>query len=77
MPTKHPKTAMAIKRIALACILIFGPALAHSDSTGEVLRAAPEQFDFGTIPEGEPASTTAIIENVSGNPIEITNVRTS
>ena len=68
---------MAIKGLALACILIFGSSLAYGGETGEVLKASPEQFDFGTIPEGDPAVTTAIIENISGSPIEITNVRTS
>ncbi len=77
MLMKHSKTTMAIKGIAWAGILIFGCVLAYADSTGEVLKASPEQYDFGTIPEGDPAVTTAIIENVSGNPVEITNVRTS
>lgn len=77
MLMKHSKTTAAIKGIAWACILIFWSALAYGGDTGDVLKAAPEQFDFGTIPEGDPAVTKAIIENISGNPIEITNVRTS
>ena len=68
---------MAVSGIACACILVFGSALACGGSPGEVLKASPEQHDFGTIPEGDPAVTTAIIENISGSPIEITNVRTS
>lgn len=77
MPMKHIKTTIAIKGMAWACILVFGCALAYADSTGEILKASPEQHDFGTIPEGDPAVTKAIIENISGSPIEITNVRTS
>ncbi len=68
---------MAIMATAWACTLVFGFALAYGGSTGEVLIATPDQHDFGTIPEGDPAVTKAIIENVSDAPVEITNVRTS
>jgi len=77
MPIKHIRTAIAIRGIAWACILVFGCALAFADSPGEILKASPEHYDFGTIPEGDPAVTKAVIENISGSPIEITNVRTS
>ena len=46
-------------------------------SDEEILAAAPDHFDFGKIPEGDPAITAASIENVSSAPVEITNVRTS
>ena len=77
MHMKHSKTAMAIRGIAWACILIFGCVLGYADSTGEILKATPEHHDFGTVPEGDPAVAKTIIENVSGSPVEITNVRTS
>ncbi len=77
MLMKQSKNTMAIKGMACACILIFGCALAYADSTGDILKASPEQHDFGTIPEGDPAVTKAIIENISGSPVEITNVRTT
>lgn len=77
MTLKCLKTAGAIKGIMWACTLIFGLALTYGGSTGEVIKATPEQHDFGTIPEGDPAITTAIIENVGDSPVEITNVRTT
>ena len=77
MLIKHSKTTIAIKGITCVCALIFGLALAYGGSTGEVIKATPEQFDFGTIPEGDPAVTTAIIENVGDVTVEITNVRTT
>lgn len=77
MLMKQSKKIIATTRMAWACILLFGCALAYADSTGEILKASPEQHDFGTIPEGDPAVAKAIIENISGSPVEITNVRTS
>ena len=77
MHRKNGKAAMAIKALTWTCVLIFGLALAYGTSTVEVLKATPEQVDFGTIPEGEPAVATASIENVSDSPVEITNVRTT
>jgi len=77
------KTTMAIKGVTRTCALIVGLFLAYGISpafgsaAGEVLKATPEQFDFGAIPEGEPAVATASIENVGNSPVEIINVRTS
>jgi len=71
------KGGTAIKAIISTCFLIFGFALAYGDSTGEILKATPEQFDFGAIPEGEPAVATAVVENVGDAPVEITNLRTT
>lgn len=83
MLMKHAKTTVAIKGVAWTCALIVGLSFAYvtsnayGASTEEVLKITPEQHDFGTIPEGDPAVTTAIIENVGDSPVEITNVRTS
>jgi hypothetical protein len=74
---KRGKSRTAIRAITSTCFLIFGFALAHGGSTGEILKATPEQLDFGAIPEGEPAVATAFVENVGDSPVEITNVRTT
>jgi hypothetical protein len=73
----HGKAGTAIKAITSTCFLIFGFALAYGGSTGEILKATPEQLDFGAIPEGEPAIAAAVVENVGDSPVEITNVRTT
>ena len=57
--------------------LMIGLSLASDDSTGEVLKATPEQFDFGAVAEGKKAEVTTILQNVGKTQIEITNVRTS
>ena len=77
MSMKLGKSRTVFRAIASTCFLIFGLALAYGGSTGEILKATPEQLDFGKIPEGEPAVATAIVENVGDSPVEITNVRTS
>ena len=83
MLMKHGKTTAPIKGVVWICALIVGLSFtyvtskAYSASTEEVLKITPEQHDFGTIPEGDPAVTTAIIENIGDSPVEITNVRTS
>jgi hypothetical protein len=74
---KLGKSRTAFRAITSTCFLIFGFALAYGGATGEILKATPEQLDFGTIPEGEPAVATAVVENVGDTPVEITNVRTS
>lgn len=77
MPMKYEKATLAIKGIAWTCVLIFGLSFAYGASEGDVLKATPESFDFGAVPEGDPAVATASIENVGDVPVEITNVRTS
>jgi hypothetical protein len=77
MHRKYGKAAMAAKGITWAVVLVFGLALAYGNPDGEILKASPEQFDFGAIPEGEPAVATTSIENVGDSPVEITNVRTT
>lgn len=46
-------------------------------SMGQILKATPDHFDFGTLNEGAPAAITVEIENTGSTPVEITNVRTS
>ena len=41
------------------------------------LVARPDSFDFGSIDEGTPATTTVILENTGGREILITGLRTS
>jgi hypothetical protein len=59
------------------CILFAALLLAQGVSMGEVLKATPDHFDFGTLKEGAPAVVTVEIENIGDAPVEITNVRTS
>ena len=57
--------------------MMIGLALASDDSTGEFLKATPDQFDAGTVAEGKKVEVTATVQNVGTTPVEITNVRTS
>ena len=63
----------------ILCIatLMMGLSLASDDSTGEYLKATPEQLDVGTVPEGKKVEVTTTIQNVWNSQVEITNVRTS
>jgi hypothetical protein len=63
--------------LAWICLFIFGPPLVYGIESGEILKATPDHFDFGTIDEGKPATVTAVIQNVGSSPVEITNVKTS
>jgi hypothetical protein len=74
---KRGKAALAAGCMAWICMLIIGLSLAYGNQAGEILKATPEQFDFGTVPEGTPAATTTTIQNIGNTPVEITNVRTS
>jgi hypothetical protein len=74
---KYHKTKMAARSAVWVCALIVGLSFAYSNANGESLKATPEQFDFGTVPEGTPAAVTTIVQNVGDTPVEITNVRTS
>jgi membrane protein YqaA with SNARE-associated domain len=65
--------AMTLLIRAAAIFLLF----ANGFSTGEVLKVAPDKFDFGAIEEGKAAVVTATIENTGSVRVEITNVRTS
>ncbi len=57
---------------AWMCALVFGIFPAYAIAAGEILKATPEQFDFGAIPEGEPAVVVASVENIGDAPVEIT-----
>jgi hypothetical protein len=74
---KLKKSSMSAWITVCACGFIMGLSFVFGVSSGEVLKATPDHFDFGSIPEGEPAIAVASIENVSNTPVEITNVRTS
>ncbi len=74
---KRGKTIIAAGSILWIAALMTGVSLSSDDSTGEVLKATPEQFDAGTVAEGKKVEVTSIIQNVGKTPVEITNVRTS
>jgi hypothetical protein len=59
------------------CLFIIGLSSVRGNENGEILKATPDHFDFGTIDEGQPAAVTAVIQNVGSTPVEITNVKTS
>jgi hypothetical protein len=59
------------------CLFIIGLSSVRGNESGEILKATPDHFDFGTIDEGQPAAVTAVIQNVGNAPVEITNVKTS
>jgi hypothetical protein len=42
-----------------------------------LLAVLPDHFNFGTIDEGTPASTTVVLENTGEREMAITEVRTS
>lgn len=62
---------------AAGVIVIFACFLVYAGETQQVLRITPEEYDFGTINEGDPAIVTATVQNVGSASVEITNVRTS
>jgi hypothetical protein len=74
---KRGRAAVAAGCIAGAWMLIVGLTLAYGNPAGEILKATPEQFDFGTVAEGKPAVVTTSVQNIGSTPVEITNVRTS
>lgn len=68
--------------VAAGCVLwvaalMIGLSFASDESAGEFLKATPEQFDAGTVPEGKKVEVTSTLQNVGKTPVEITNVRTS
>ena len=74
---KCGKATLVAGSIFWMCALVFGISLAHADSTGEILKATPDQVDLGKVPEGEKVVVTATLKNTGSTPVEITNVRTS
>jgi len=71
---KMKTAARGAIRIGAVMAVLF---LAQGISMGQVLKATPDHFDFGTLNEGSPAAVTVEIENTGSEPVEITNVRTS
>jgi hypothetical protein len=74
---KGRKAVMAAGSILWIATLMAGLSLASDDSTGKFLKAAPEQFDAGSVAEGKKVEVTSTIQNVGNTQVEITNVRTS
>jgi hypothetical protein len=74
---KLRNASRAVIQLAFLCLFIFGPSLVHGMESGEILKATPDHYDFGTIDEGQPAAVTTVVQNVGSSPIEITNVKTS
>ena len=74
---KNGNIKLSARRVVGIGAFVFVLFLAHGISMGEVLKATPDQFDFGTLGEGSLAVITVVVENVTSTPVEITNVRTS
>jgi hypothetical protein len=74
---KYERAAKAARAVIRVCALMAGLSSAYSVPAGEVLKATPDHFDFGTIAEGTPAVATTSIQNIGKTPVEITNVRTN
>jgi hypothetical protein len=66
----------AVSRYAMF-LVAFTLTVAQGMALAGALKATPEHFEFGDLKEGEPAKITVEVENTSGAPVEITNVRTS
>jgi hypothetical protein len=71
------KTRVAVGSLAGISVFLIGLSFAYGISTGEGLKASPEQFDFGTIAEGTPAVASATIQNIGKMPVAIINLRTN
>jgi len=74
---KCGKAIVAAGNVVWIGTLIIGLFLAYGNAAGEILKATPEQFDAGTVKEGETIVATASIQNMGSTPVEITNVKTS
>ncbi len=74
---KSGKAMLAAGGILWIATIVVGLSLASDDSAGEALKATPDQFDAGKVPEGKKVEVTSIIQNVGKTQVEITNVRTS
>jgi hypothetical protein len=74
---KCGRATVAVGSILWIGMLLVGLSLANDNSTGEILKATPEQFDAGTVAEGKIVEVTTSVQNVGNTPVEITNVRTS
>ena len=71
------RTTMVAACILGLATLMIGLSPASDNSTAELLKATPGQFDAGTVAEGKDVEVTTTIQNVGTARVEITNVRTS
>lgn len=74
---KSGKATVAAGSVVWISTLIIGLSLAYGNSSGEILKATPEQIEVGTVAEGKTIEVTTSIQNIGSTPVEITNVRTS
>jgi hypothetical protein len=74
---KGAKAAMAAGSILWIATLMLGLSVASDGPSGVGLKATPDHFEAGTVPEGKKVEVTATIQNTGSTPVEITNVRTS
>jgi hypothetical protein len=74
---KYDKNTMTARGFIWVCAFVVGLSFAYGNPGEAFLKATPEQFDFGTIAEGETAAVTSVIQNIGKTRVEISNVRTS
>ena len=74
---KCRKAMLAAGSILWIATVMIGLSLASDDSAGEVLKATPDQFDAGTVPEGKKVEVAATIQNLGSTQVQITSVKTS
>ena len=74
---EHGKMKAATEGVLTVGMFLFVFLLAQGMSMGEVLKATPDQFNFGSVKEGDPVEIVVEIENTGSAPVEITNVQTS
>jgi hypothetical protein len=74
---KYEKNTVAACGFLWICAFVVGLSLAYGNADESVLKATPDQYDFGTIAEEQNAVVTTVIQNIGKTPVEITNVRTS
>ncbi len=58
-------------------MLLIGLTFAYGNPADVILKATPEHFDAGTVPEGNTVEVTSSIQNIGSTPVEITSVKTS
>ena len=74
---RYGKIAGAAIKAALLGAFIAELSFVCAMPPGEVLKATPGEFEFGTIEEGKAAVAATSIENTGTVPVEITNVSTN
>ncbi len=72
------RRVMPLVMLAAALFIFLPGAPSGSGMTAvEGLKLTPDQFDFGSVDEGQPATVTVTVENSGNSRIDITSVRTS